>query len=296
MLNTFLYPYKLGSGSIANLKAEAGFKVIKLENSKFKPTPDKLVVNWGASNMPNFDNCIVLNDPSAVKIASDKLKFFDTVKNDVTIPEYTTEKSVAEQWSKDGAIVVCRETLTGHSGQGIYVAEDFLQFSSYLHKAFKIYTKYVPKADEYRIHVFNGAVIDMQRKAMKKGHPVKPNFKVRTHRNGFVFVRENVDPHPLVLEEALKAVEVTGLDFGAVDVIWNNYREKAYVLEINTAPGLEGQTVSTYMKAIEEFAKEPVRTSIKPGWVKSSRPFKEFAVADVAYIDEVAAAPVDDEF
>jgi D-alanine-D-alanine ligase-like ATP-grasp enzyme len=38
----------------------------------------------------------------------------------------------------------------------------------------------------------------------------------------------------------------TGLDFGAVDVIWNAQKEKPYVLEINTAPGLEGQTIADY--------------------------------------------------
>lgn len=267
MLKPFLYPYKLGSGSIANLKEAAGFKVIKLENSKFKPTPDKLVVNWGSSNMPNFENCIVLNDPKAVQTASDKLKFFEAMKDKVQIPEFTTDSKEAMQWLQDGAVVVARQTLNGHSGAGIYIINEFTEWKNYNHNGFKVYTKYVRKADEFRIHVFNGAVIDMQRKAMKKGYLGQPNFKIRTHQHGFVFVREDCNPDLQVLEQALLAVEHTGLDFGAVDVVWNNYYKKAYVLEINTAPGLEGQTVSTYMKAIEEFSSQPKKRKASIQWV-----------------------------
>ena len=52
--------------------------------------------------------------------------------------------------------------------------------------------------------------------------------------------------------DAIKAVELCGLYFGAVDMIWNAYKKQGYVLEINTAPGLEGQTVENYA---EHFAK-----------------------------------------
>jgi glutathione synthase/RimK-type ligase-like ATP-grasp enzyme len=40
----------------------------------------------------------------------------------------------------------------------------------------------------------------------------------------------------------------SGLDFGAVDVIWNERQQRAYVLEINSAPGLEGTTIDDYVR------------------------------------------------
>ena len=43
-----------------------------------------------------------------------------------------------------------------------------------------------------------------------------------------------------------------GLDFGAVDVLWNERQQKAYVCEVNTAPGLEGITLDNYLKEIKE--------------------------------------------
>ena len=43
------------------------------------------------------------------------------------------------------------------------------------------------------------------------------------------------------------------LQFGAVDIIWNEKENKCYVLEINTAPGLVGTTLTKYTEA---FTKE----------------------------------------
>ena len=88
-------------------------------------------------------------------------------------------------------------------------------------------------------------VISLQRKARRLDHP-NPNWEVRNHSNGFVYVRNDVNPPPCVTEAALAVFGQTGLDFGAVDVIYNAYHDRAYVLEINTAPGLEGQTVLDY--------------------------------------------------
>ena len=46
---------------------------------------------------------------------------------------------------------------------------------------------------------------------------------------------------------------VSNLDFGAVDLIWNEHENKCYVLEVNSAPGIEGTTLQQYVTA---FAKD----------------------------------------
>jgi D-alanine-D-alanine ligase-like ATP-grasp enzyme len=53
----------------------------------------------------------------------------------------------------------------------------------------------------------------------------------------------------MVTSEAIKAVNCLGLYFGAADVIWNDKEQRAYVLEVNTAPGLEGTTLENYANA-----------------------------------------------
>jgi hypothetical protein len=96
--------------------------------------------------------------------------------------------------------------------------------------------------------VLNGEVVDIQRKARYRSVPNEQvNWLVRNHDNGFIYARnEGVEPPHQVLEQAVLAVKAIGLDFGAVDIIYNEYNEVAIVLEINTAPGLTGSTLTGY--------------------------------------------------
>src|SRR5690606_32924060 len=79
----------------------------------------------------------------------------------------------------------------------------------------------------------------------------KVNFMIRNHRNGFIFQRNEITIPADVEVQATKAFEASGLDFGAVDVIWNEHEGRAYVLEINSAPGLEGTTLDNYVAAFK---------------------------------------------
>jgi glutathione synthase/RimK-type ligase-like ATP-grasp enzyme len=123
-----------------------------------------------------------------------------------------------------------------------------------------LYTQYVPKRHEYRVHVFQGRVIDVQRKARR--HDVADedvNWKVRNNANGFIFARNGDALGTVpddVLYEATKAVTSLNLDFGAADVIFNEREALAYVLEVNTAPGLVGTTLENYTAAFEAYRGE----------------------------------------
>lgn len=253
-----IYSYKFASESAKALSEALGVKRIKHENSKFVGSPDKIVINWGASNMPSeVEKCKIVNHPSLVRMVSDKLKFFNKVKDEVNIPPYTTDYEEALGWSKNGDTVLGRTILNGHSGEGISIFEDTENLEKLSQKskdAIKVYTKYIPKKDEYRVHVVNGEVIDIRRKALKNGTLKKfVNWKVRNHKGGFIYAKEGFDAPEEVLKQAVKALVVSGLNFGAVDVIWNNFHKKAYVLEINTAPGIEGSTVENYKEAFQDL-------------------------------------------
>jgi D-alanine-D-alanine ligase-like ATP-grasp enzyme len=116
----------------------------------------------------------------------------------------------------------------------------------------------VKKKDEYRIHVLRKPgeepeVISVQRKA-KRHDAEDVDFKIRNLANGFVFVRKGVIPPQDATNQAVEAIKATGLAFGAVDVLWNERLGQAFVLEVNTAPGLEGQTVEDYVNAFASIA------------------------------------------
>lgn len=273
MEKTFIYPYKAGSKSALALSEALGVKRIKLKNSRFKGGSNKMVINWGSSTMTEETKaCLVVNRPENVAIAANKLNFFNQVSSDVNIPPYTVDKDEAASYVEAGKIVVARTTLTGHSGQGIHLLENMEEFEGFDHQDVKIYTQYIPKKDEFRVHVMDGEVLDYRRKSLPKGYQTSDTgWKVRTHQHGFIYAKEGFDIPEEVLEQARMAVSSCGLIFGAVDVIWNNFHKKAYVLEVNTAPGLEGSTLDRYKEGFEKFY-EKYAPSPKPAWPSAVEP------------------------
>lgn len=240
----YIFPYKITSNSAKNLSKTLGIKRIKAERSKFKGRPNKVVINWGASTLPpEVTKCEVLNNPAFVRVASDKLSFFKRLADQGLLPDHTTDLGVAQKWIQEGYKVVCRTVLNGHGGQGIVLASTLEE----LVKA-PLYVVYVPKKDEYRVHVGSGGeeVIDIQKKAVKKDFDGNVNHQIRNHDNGYVFIREGINPPEEVLTKAKQCVKMLGLDFGAVDVIYNQRKDLVFVLEVNTAPGLEGTTLENY--------------------------------------------------
>lgn len=258
-----LFPYKNGSEGAKGLADALDIKQIKKEGSKFRGSPEKLVINWGNSmTTEEVEKCAVINNPKAVAICANKLHFFQRARqwnNDcatgewVEIPDWFTTRNKAVDYINAGYKVVCRTVLNGHSGQGIVMAETIDQLVDA-----PLYVVYVPKKSEFRVHVFGGQVVDVQRKARNPAIPDdQVNWQVRNHDNGFIYVRdeqvENISRG--VLTNALNAVKMVGLDFGAVDIIYNEKRNLSHVLEINTAPGLTGATLDGYKQRMEEVGK-----------------------------------------
>ena len=257
MKRPIIYPYKIGSGSAralaAGLRASGHRSKRVRPDGTYRPFNNHLIINWGMSTPPvlwgNVDNVAVpwLNTIGAVNNASNKLRAFELMRDGgVQIPYFTTEMDEA-RIVNDEHKVLCRTQLNGHSGAGITLVD----VDGELVDA-PLYVKYMKKRDEFRVHVFRGAIIDIQQKR-KKSEEEDVDYQVRSYNNGWVFCRENVNPHQSVREQAILAVQSLGLDFGAVDVIWNDHYQAAYVLEVNTAPGLEGATVDSYVGAIENF-------------------------------------------
>lgn len=58
---------------------------------------------------------------------------------------------------------------------------------------------------------------------------------------------------PEMIEESIKAVAAMGLDFGAVDIGFNNDTKEYSVFECNTAPGMLEKTVEAYKVALNQI-------------------------------------------
>jgi glutathione synthase/RimK-type ligase-like ATP-grasp enzyme len=235
-------PYRQGSRSAGALATALGGRVLRLEGSTFVKRRDDIIINWGstARNDNTPARTVDFNIPHAVHDASNKLNFFRAMPEGLT-PRYWTRQ---EDIPQDAYPIVCRTVLAGHSGAGIVVANTPADLVPA-----PLYVQYVKKESEYRIHVGKSGedtiVISEQRKARRQDAEVV-NWQIRNHQNGFIYARENIEVPESVREVARQAMRELEIDFGAVDVIYNRRQNRAYVLEVNTAPGLEGRTVIDY--------------------------------------------------
>ncbi len=253
--NLKIYPWNERSAGSRVISRELGCGRIRHSNSTFVGSSSKVVINWGASDVPEqVKMCKLVNLPTKVALCTDKLKFFKAVSGKVSIPSFTSDADEALDWVRQGELVMARTKVQGSGGEGIVFFDDVKGFVQA-----KLFTKYIKKKEEYRVHVAFGKPIFTQQKVLRStddnGNPIDPktvDFRVRNHANGFIFQHNNLHTPSCITTEAVRAVEQVGLHFGAVDVIWNEKQDKAYVLEINCAPGLEGETIKRYVEAFQE--------------------------------------------
>lgn len=247
---TLLYSHTSYSNSGRSLARALNIRRISHAGSRFRGGEEYTVINWGAAGLPpNVVRCNVINLASLVERASNKLSFFRLMIQGQfagVIPEWTTHRDRAKGWCREDGRVVVRGLLraSGADGLSIVRSHDLVPIAP-------LYTRYFKKQEEYRVHVAFGEVIDIQRKARKLSVPdADVDWEVRNLAGGFIYARnEGHIPNQLVID-AVQAVHTqTQLDFGAYDVLWNSESQRAVVLEVNTAPGLEGTTLQNYEQA-----------------------------------------------
>lgn len=183
---------------------------------------------------------IVWGDPST----ANKIQAFQRFAQEgVSHVPYTTSKAAAQRWlaATADAIVFAR-TPSGQGGSGIHVVRRGERLPD-----MPLYTKYIRKQKEFRVHVVEGSVIDVQQK--KKRHGAPDGALVRNLENGWIYAHEDVVEPTGLRDLGIGAVRAVGLAFGAVDIIWNEREDRCYVLEVNSAPGLCETTAKKYADA-----------------------------------------------
>lgn len=252
-----IFPYKTYSGSAQLLKHEISIRnyhcKIARENRNYLISSNDVVVNWGNSNWPEWlpPKANVLNSPIKVNDACNKINTFQILetKEEVLIPSWTTDKEEATEWNINGDAIVIRNKIKSSGGDGITLINPY---SPNTITEAPLYVKYINKKYEFRVHVFKNKVVDVQQKKHNFEIDI-PDYKIRSYANGWVFSRQELVPEALdnrLHYAALCAVNDLGLSFGAVDIIYNSKHDSFYVLEVNTAPGLQGQTIHIYADEI----------------------------------------------
>lgn len=240
----YLFKTRPSDTAISLVKAGVVHRILK----KSKP---KLLLNYGSTTeLPRFTGKY-LNHPQSVRNSSDKISTFKllTEAGIPTVP-WTTDKDEALNWIKDNKSMVVARTLTRASeGRGAVFASDVESLPNA-----PLYTKYVKKAAEYRVNVAFGKVINIRQKRRRKDFDGELNNLCRTHDNGWVYCSEGVDKDNEQLRDlATNSINSLGLDFGAVDIIYNQHYNQYYVLEVNSAPGMEGETLNNFIEALKNY-------------------------------------------
>ena len=238
------------------------------------------IINWGfRGNISSsvIGDATLLNKPENVGLASNKIKCLTLLEDNgvPTLEFYTNKDELLEAFHGDagfGTKVYCRQRISSHSGRGIVIAtkpDEVVDAN--------LYTVEFENDREYRVHIFNGKIIDIQQKRRMSserrerlglGDVVND---VRNKDNGWSFVRNNVifknnDDEFIndLFTTSMNAINVLGLDFGAIDLLYNSENDEAVVCEVNTAAGQKVGTTTNYryIKAIEEFVGNDISIDI----------------------------------
>lgn len=230
------------------------------------------------------------------KSGVDQFRAFE--ENGLHIPRFTTSRTEAKGWVREGLVVFGRKQFhtQGHdiigSGyikrrqkvwrnveklvwirtrKGAHVQRmrnrrvlvgggEELEKWNKKWLASEFWVQFVPSTREFRQHIFAGKAIRVGEKIEAGPHPRKQ--LVRARKNGWNIHYPPTTPVPEGLREvAKKAVESVGYLFGAVDILLGK-DGKLYVLEVNSAPSMrDGETLRAYVEAIKKWAK-PTRGEV----------------------------------
>lgn len=222
-----LVPHNMGSRSAKNLAAtlsrKLGYKVWRVSPQRIRNRAP-FVLHGGTDK-------------------TTQLKRFNAAG--IPHPDFTENRAVAVEWLNDGDAVMCRTLLRASEGRGIVIAETVDQL---VHAP--LYTRYVKKKSEYRVHVLNGEVIDVQMKRKRRNFEDRRDTKVRNLANGYVFCRDNIVELAGLRDIAIQAVASLNYNLGAVDIAYNEKYDRLVVLEVNANPGMQGTTLENYANKI----------------------------------------------
>jgi hypothetical protein len=262
------------------------------------PSKKTMIIRWGnapinSAALPDtLQNLLTLNVTDLSPYINKKL-FFETYRNFDHTPRYFTDRNAVqtilnESTPGSGPLWVERHILDGHSGAGIRL----LSAGDSTSADGKLWTKYVKKQREFRAHFFrfgpgpNDTALHFAEKLLRRGAddtPAVNRFQIRNWDNGWIYATQITRGVPDIVDRVARAFvsySKTTLDFGAIDLIYNVANNAAFVLEVNTAPGITGQTTRFYKNQVQLMLQTH-------DWLSAKTKIKSFFVFSPS--DEVTA-------
>lgn len=241
---------------------------IKVYRNDGQLPDDGTCIRWGCtSNVPTRN---VINKAEAIHRVGDKLGF-RRILNDAKLCPTT--------WFKVESVmpayfpVIVRPAVHAQ-GRHVYLCNDFKELDTAWAKVGRngYISTFVDKVAEYRIFIGSGRVVCVAKKT--PGNPADVAWNVA---RGGRFDNVRWDDWPLkAIKKSIEAFNLSGLDFGGVDVMVDKEGE-CTILEINSAPSLTSeyrqQCMAKYFDYIIERGKDHIGIEeIKGGYKKFIHP------------------------
>ena len=209
--------------------SETGITYARADQPRRWPDDTSLVIRWGCTANIPVDCNRVLNTAQAIHLVNNKSAFRILLDEHELCPK--TWDHLEDVGGEDFPVIV----RPAHHAQGrhLYVCNNYEELQRAYDRCGEgaYASELIDKSAEYRVFVAQGRAVWVARKT-----PGNPDDVAWNVARGGRFDNVRWDDWPLrVVRVAIEAFNLSGLDFGGVDVIVDQ-EGRAYVIEINSAP------------------------------------------------------------
>lgn len=229
-MNILLRKRRLGNGSCRGIQAVSTTGLTMVRNDAPFPDGTEWVFRWGCtSNVPS--EAKVVNTAASIHWCSDKRGGRLAMQEaGVSVPKTWGDPAPFELEARYGTQYIVRP-VTHAQGRNLFVGGWQDSVTAWHSFGGGYISELINKVAEYRVMVVCGRVAWVAQKT--PGNPEDVAWNV-AQGGRFDNVRWSDWPRA-VIEQALKAANVSGTDFCGVDVMVDG-EGTAYVLEVNSAP------------------------------------------------------------
>lgn len=231
-MNYILRRRRLGATSCREIAAQSTTGISVVRNDTPLPEEAQYVFHWGCTS--TIPSGTVINRAAAIHAVADKKNFRLLLDEHELCPATWGDLETFRLQQESAANWPFVVRPAAHSqGQHVYLCNTMEEVESACSRFDNYYiSEYIKKEAEYRVCVVQGRVAWVAQKT-----PANPEDVAWNVAKGGRFDNVRWGDWPLkVCRIAIEAFNLSGLDFGGVDIMVKE--EDVYVLEINSAPSL----------------------------------------------------------
>lgn len=211
---------------------EKGGEFTQLDSLTIGDLANHNTINWG-NHIYRNDKLFKLNVPSAIALAANKAKARNFLQSRGVAVPFT--------WFWEGnsqlAFPCIARPPYHHAGREFYIVgslPEFVEFSKERNLGGWYFSQIFEKTHEFRVHVAHGKILTISNKPLVEGE-IRANQAVTEESWKALKWHEF---NPVVCAESIRAVEELGLDYGAVDIMYNASNNTVAIAEVNTSPSI----------------------------------------------------------